>query len=894
MIVNYLKKLMLIMPIIVGLSVYGCTEEINPPVENPPIEDNGGEDGELKVIIPGGNGTILWPTPAVPNADGPAIISFRAGSTSALYNYTGDVYAHIGIIEYGTWKYVKADWGQNIDDCKFAKDSIHDNIWHLELRPSIREYFKSGDTPCTQIGIVVRSSDGASKGIEQDQFIKVSDTLYAGFQASDKYEEMPLPEGCSYGINIIDDKTITFVLHDEDTKGEHHDFAYIIGDFNNWTLANDATSQMFRDEEKDCWWITVSGLEPGKEYCYQYHIGDKSASGDITIRMADTFCEKVLDPGNDSWIPASSYTEDKTYPASGASGLVSVVSTTRESFAWDKFDCPDSEDLIIYEMHFRDFSNTKDINGALAQLDYIQTLGVNAVELMPIQEFDGNDSWGYNPCFYFALDKAYGSREMYKTFINECHKRGIAVIVDVVYNHLTGASPLAKIYWDSKNNCTAANNPYFNVSATHPFSVYHDLNHENEFVKEVVKRSTAYLLEEYNVDGFRFDLSKGLTQKQSGEDVAAWGRYDQSRVDILKGYADNIWAINEDAIVILEHLSDWDEEKVLAEYGMQLWRNMNWAYRSVITGGTGDFKDAYSNDPFGGFVAYMESHDEERLCYGITSMDENVTYGVIGLGNNWENDHVLSADGAFLVAKGLTMTATDRFKIRKVGSWEDNYNFGAATSNFKLTVGQPYEMTKGGSSNDMYVPAAGTYDVYFCPDIQTIWLMNAGDRPEDPEGSEGPKEDPLAVAMRRAASATAMFLTVPGPKMIWQFGEIGYDYSINYNDRTGQKPVVTAEYMADPLRKELYDTYSELLGFRKEHPEFFDENASFTWSPAGEIKTITTTAGGQSFHVVANFGKGAAKYTVPEGNTWKDFETGEAVTPELTIAEGDYRMLVTF
>ncbi len=889
MVVNLFKKLMLIVPLIAGLSIYGCTEEINPPEQEKPTEDD-----ELTVVIPDGNGTLLWATPTLPDADAPAIISFRAGSTSALYNYTGDVYAHIGIIEYGTWKYVKADWGQNIEDCRFDRDSVHANVWHLDLTPTVREYFKSGSTPCTQIGIVIRSSDGSKKGIEEDRFINVNDSLYTGFQASADYEEKPLPSGCTYGINIIDGNTITFALHDEDTKGGHHDFAYILGDFNNWTLANDPTSQMYRDEEKNCWWITVTGLDPEKEYSYQYHVGDKTEAGDITIRMADAFCEKVLDPGNDSWINASTYPENKTYPATGASGLVSVVSTTRENFAWAQFDCPDAEDLVIYEMHFRDFSTSQNIQGALAQLDYIRTLGVNAVELMPIQEFDGNDSWGYNPCFYFALDKAYGTREMYKTFINECHKRGIAVIVDVVYNHLTGASPLAKIYWNSNGNCTADNNPYFNVTATHPFSVFHDLNHENEFVREMVNRSTRYLMEEYNIDGFRFDLSKGLTQKNSGEDVTAWGRYDQSRVDILKGYADNIRSVDDDAIVILEHLSDWDEEKVLAEHGMQLWRNMNWAYRSVITGGTGDFANAYSNAPFGGFVAYMESHDEERLCYGITTFDESVTYGVIGLGDDWDNDIVLSADGKFLTAKGLKMTATDRFKIRKVGSWEDNYNFGAATDNFKLTVGQAYEMTKGGSSKDMFVPAAGTYDVYFCPDIQTIWLMNAGERPEDPSTGSGPAEDPLVVAMRRAASASALFLTIPGPKMIWQFGEIGYDYSINYNDRTGAKPVVTAEYMADPVRRELYNTYSALLGFRKDHPEFFDDDAAFTWSPAGTVKTLTCTADGQSFHVVANFGKGSVKYTAPGGYSWKDFKTGEAVTSEFTVIEGDYRMLVTF
>lgn len=69
-------------------------------------------------------------------------------------------------------------------------------------------------------------------------------------------------------------------------------------------------------------------------------------------------------------------------------------------------------------------------------------MGVDAIELMPVQEFDGNDSWGYNPCFFFALDKAYGTPKMYKDFIDACHRKGMAVILDVVYNHATGNMPL--------------------------------------------------------------------------------------------------------------------------------------------------------------------------------------------------------------------------------------------------------------------------------------------------------------------------------------------------------------------------------------------------------------------------------------------------------------------
>ena len=84
---------------------------------------------------------------------------------------------------------------------------------------------------------------------------------------------------------------------------------------------------------------------------------------------------------------------------------------------------------VIYEMLLRDFTASGDLNGAKAKLSYLKSLGVNAIELMPVQEFDGNDSWGYNPCFFFALDKAYGTDKMYKEFIDACHEQGIAVIL---------------------------------------------------------------------------------------------------------------------------------------------------------------------------------------------------------------------------------------------------------------------------------------------------------------------------------------------------------------------------------------------------------------------------------------------------------------------------------
>ena len=819
--------------------------------------------------------------PVKPDADGPCTIKFNAPNNSELFGYTGELYAHLGLIVDDEWAFVPADWGENIDKCKFT--NLGENSWELKIEPSIREFFGSGETPLTRLAIVIRSADGSLQ-TRPDQFNSIKDNKYQLVPfVPDPVVDEAMPADLKHGINIHDDNSVTFVLYAADKDGAMHDYCYLVGDWNNFERVPEGI--MKRDAAAGCWWLKVEGFDPDQEYRYNFRLGNPPAS-DIVV--SDPYTEIVYDQWNDQYIDGA-----PAFPE-GAKALVSAFQINKPVYEWkhSDFKIEDKNDLVIYEMHFRDFTTSQDIAGAMAQLDYIENLGVNAIELMPIQEFDGNNSWGYNPNHWFALDKYYGTREEYKDFIDECHARDIAVIVDVVYNHATGSHTWAKMWWDGANNCTAENNPWFNVLPTHPYNVYHDMNHENEMVKEHVKRSLEYLLTEYDVDGFRFDLTKGFTQKKTDPDVGAWGRYDQSRVDILKGYADHIWSVNSDAVVIFEHLSDWDEEKVLAEHCIQLWRNVNHEYRTAVTGGAGNFGNMYSTDPFGGFVGYMESHDEERICYGAGVDASSVTWGICGTLTNWSSDITMAADGVFFSAKNVTFKADDMFKIRKVGEWDDAFNYGASTKGYKLPLNTEYELTLGSGSQDMAVPAAGTYDVYFSLAAKKVWLMEAGKRPADPSVTPGggAAEDPLTVAMRRAGASAAFFLTVPGPKMIWQFGEIGYDYSIDYNDRTGEKPVVTDQYMAVPARKALYDTYAALLKFRRENPRFFDSDASFTWTPSGNLKQITCTVDGKSFHVVGNFDKQNVTYTVPSG-TWTDYINGGTVSGSITLKEGEFRLL---
>ncbi len=687
-----------------------------------------------------------------------------------------------------------------------------------------------------------------------------------------------LPEGVEYGINYNRDGSVTFMLFDKDKAGDSHEYCYIVGDWNDWTCNEEG--KMTWIASAGGWAITLDGFDADKEYRFQYCLGDGAGN---EVYISDPYTEIVYDQWNDKYIPGV-----PAFP-SKARELVAAFQINKPSYSWQvpDFKVEDRNDLVIYEMLFRDFTKSQNIEGALAELDYIADLGVNAIELMPVQEFDGNLSWGYNPNHWFALDKYYGTREQYKRFVDECHKRGLAVIIDVVYNHATGLHPWTKMFWSG--SATAENNPWFNVTPAHPYNVFHDMNHENEMVKSMVKESLGFLLEEYNVDGFRFDLSKGFTQNRTDPDVAAWSKYDQSRVDILKDYADHIRSVDRDAVVIFEHLSDWDEEKVLAEHGIQLWRNVNHEYRTAVGGGSGNFSNMYSNSPFGGYVGYMESHDEERLCYGVSESGAAGTWGVVGVFNNWDGDVKMVEDGPFFVAKDMELKAGEGWKIRKDGKWDVNRGAEGSVEPYAMTPGEALFVVNGGKN--LAAPANGRYDIYYCPDLENIWLMNVGERPEVVVPEE--PVDKLDVAMRRAGASAAFFLTVPGPKMIWQFGEIGYDYSIEHNGRTGEKPVVTAEYMAVPARKALYDTYATLLKFRRDNPRFFDEDAKFSWTPTGSLKKIDCSVDGKAFHVVGYFGKGTATYTVPEGS-WTDYINGGTVSGEITLKEGEFRLLTGF
>ncbi|MEM1054505.1 MAG: alpha-amylase family glycosyl hydrolase [Bacteroidota bacterium] len=550
--------------------------------------------------------------------------------------------------------------------------------------------------------------------------------------------DAPVPDGIEDGITHTADGTYLVL------RAPGKSYVYAAGDFNDWTPGDD--DLLFRDTTDPRgtrWWVLVDGLTDGEEYAFTYLI-------DGTLEVADPYSPLVYYPG------------EEQHPGGSIGFAVGAFTAGGRDFDWtdDDWTPPAQEDLVIYELLVRDFLADHSFTSLTDTLGYLQGLGINAIELMPVSEFDGDESWGYNPAFHLALDKYYGTPEDFKAFVNEAHNRGIAVILDVVYNHATGQSPLIRLYNSGGFSGPTASNPYANVSARHPFNVFNDLDHESELTKIWLDAANRYWMEEYRVDGYRFDLSKGFTQRQSN-DVGQWNAYDQSRVDLLTRMADELWDAHPDAYVILEHLGGQQEENVLARYrrdegkGMLVWHKMDREYSQSSMGypTANDFPSTLTNTyppnigrPTAGVVTYMESHDEQWTMF----------------------------------------------------------------------------------RNQAYANANGPYDI----------------------------QDRLHIALDRQKMMGAFFFTVPGPRMIWQFVELGYGWNpgeclVNGNfpgecttsdpGRVANKPIrwdywaegvqpVRGAYSGGTLtttsaseraqRRKLYDTWSALINLRNDYEIF--------------------------------------------------------------------------
>jgi 1,4-alpha-glucan branching enzyme len=554
-----------------------------------------------------------------------------------------------------------------------------------------------------------------------------------------------IPSYGEEGIFALNDSTMYFQL-----RAPYIDFAYIKGDFSDWYLKPEY--QMNKSPNGQFFWLEITGLDKNIEYGFQYAVEQDYGY----LSMADPYCEKVLNPNDDPYIPASVYPNLKAYPYGLTQEIVGVFQIEETQYVWNtpNFTKPKTEELIIYELLVRDFHQDHNYNAVIEKLDYLKSMGTNAIELLPVMEFEGNESWGYNPSFMMAPDKYYGPKNELKRLIDSCHSKGIAVVLDIALNHSFGQNPMVQMYFDHSAGQwgqPTAQSPWFNEVAKHDFNVGYDYNHESAATKYYSKKVIGHWVEEYKIDGYRFDLSKGFTQNNTLGDVNGWGQYDQSRIDIWTDYTNHLWSIDSTSIVILEHFADNSEETVLSNKNMLLWGNENHQYNEATMGYPSNLNGVSHQSRNWSdmhLVGFMESHDEERLMYKTT-------------------------------------------------------NFGGSNT-----------------------------------------------------GYDTKNQD---TALQRMALASAFFYTIPGPKMLWQFGELGYDYSINHcpdgtikpECRVANKPI-RWDYYNEQNRKDLYAIVSELNHLRRTNPVFsFDTNHDL--SVNGLRKRIKLSDADLDVVVIGNF-----------------------------------------
>ena len=392
----------------------------------------------------------------------------------------------------------------------------------------------------------------------------------------------------------------------------------LVGSWNDYRIdANDVMNYQVYDGQK-YFWTSVKGIDPDKYNLYYYYV-------DGQYRVGDPYARLVLNHDYDSYIPEDVFPGLPAYPSDKVKEVpLAIYRPTLFDYEWKytDFKRAANENLIIYELLLRDFTGTEgeakgdgNINLAFSRLNYLQNLGVNAVELMPIQEFNGNISWGYNPNFYFAPDKAYGTPVAYKELIDYLHAKGMAVILDVVLNQSDWMHPWYQMY-------PAGSNPMYNASAPHAYSVLNDWNQSHPLVQRQWKDMIQYWLKEYNVDGFRFDLVKGLGDNDSyaNSGDAATNAYNASRVARMRQLQKWAQEVKPDVIFLNENLATPKEENEMAETGQLNWTNFNNAGCQFAMG----YQDGaalsgmYAPDnsrTWGSTVSYLESHDEQRLAY---------------------------------------------------------------------------------------------------------------------------------------------------------------------------------------------------------------------------------------------------------------------------------------
>jgi 1,4-alpha-glucan branching enzyme len=841
---------------------------------------------------------VTWQGGTNPEANTTATILFNKAGTP-LATYTGTIYAHTGVtLNNAPWQNVIGNWGNN--SVQPSLTLVSGTTYKLDLTPSILAFYGVGSGTVTKINMVFRNAAGnsqtadlelnvgsfqASLDIPEENTttilnsgddltivanntngnasynliangVSINSTTDVSYIYTDtnittnkNYElqitqgtttyskkfyvivnppsvSQAIPSGKIDGINYdSSDPTKAILVLDAPGK----DFVYVAGSFNNWQP--DGSYAMKKDVSSSKFWIELTGLTPSQIYSYQYWVVDNTptANSPVLVKTADPYSTLVLSSYDDPWISPTVYPNLPAFPtASGQEREVTVLQTGQTPYSWSSattnFVKPSKDKLVVYELLVRDFDSNRSYQNLIDRIDYFKNLKINAIELMPVMEFDGNESWGYNTSFHLANDKAYGPADKLREFIDLCHQNGIAVILDVALNHAFGRNPMNRMWMNDPDGdgwgSPATDNPYFNTTATHSYSVGNDFNHQQQRTKNYVKRVIKHWTQEYKIDGFRWDLTKGFTQNCTGSDACTNG-YQQDRVDVLKEYVDYAWTLDPTQYEIFEHLGIDSEEQQWANYrvnetpskGVMMWGKVTDQYNQLSMGYNSNNDITRMGHTAHGFsskkvIGYAESHDEERLMY------KNLTFG-------------------------------------------NNTNAGHNVRN-------------------------------------------------------------LNTALSRMSAIGAISLLVPGPKMIWHFGDLGWDLSIftcSNGTLNTQSDAITGDckldnkpqpqwvnnWLGNSNRNQIYNDWAKMIDLKKNEAVFsgdYSLNSGTTLTPklyvydnsipSNQLKNVVilTNFDVNSQNVVPNFPYTGTWYNLMDNSPLNVTNT----TDVISIAAGQFKI----
>ncbi|PSR00462.1 MAG: malto-oligosyltrehalose trehalohydrolase, partial [Bacteroidetes bacterium SW_11_64_17] len=197
--------------------------------------------------------------------------------------------------------------------------------------------------------------------------------------------------------------------------------------------------------------------------------------------------------------PASRYQPD------GVHGPSAVVDPY--AYEWDDDDWGGvaREDLVIYELHVGTFTERGSFEGVREQLSYLKDLGVTAIELMPVHDFPGERNWGYDPAAWFAPASAYGRPEDLRRLVEAAHQTGLAVVLDVIYNHLGPDGAYANAFA-----------PFLTDKYETPWGRAINLDDaQSEGVRRFFLDNVLHWLREYHIDGLRLDATHALRDEST-------------------------------------------------------------------------------------------------------------------------------------------------------------------------------------------------------------------------------------------------------------------------------------------------------------------------------------------------------------------------------------------